>query len=146
MMKISQLATALVTIVVITMPLSGWSADGASDPALVQAQTAVIPKLQESAAQAGGYTAANVRVSTDPHQITISVLDKKAKHETAAVRERRAEQMVARVEEEITSQKAFSEVMAIHVNYVEKRGKSAPIIQSIDFFKSPTGGFVAHKS
>ena len=36
--------------------------------------------------------------------------------------------------------------MVIHVNYVERHGKNAPLIQGYVFFKNPKGAFVLHKT
>jgi hypothetical protein len=139
-------AVAVFAIAVFSAATPAWSANKASDAILMSRQTAAIPKLQELAARAGGYPSANVRVSTAAHQITITAIGIGASSETKSAREIQAAQMISAVENAIAGQDAFGQVMTIHVNYVGRSGKNAPIIQGFDFFKSPTGAFVLHKT
>jgi hypothetical protein len=145
-MKKYFVAVAAFAIAVFTAAIPAWSSDKASDAILMKRQTAAIPKLQELAAGAGGYPSANVRVSTAAHQITITAISIRANSETKSAREIQAAQMISAVENEITGKDEFAQVMTIHVNYVERQGKNVPIIQGFDFFKSPTGAFVLHKT
>jgi hypothetical protein len=145
LMKKYLVAVSMFAIAVFSAAPAAWSADKAADTMLIKRQTATIPKLQELAARAGGYPNSSIRVSTAAHQITIIAIIK-VPGTTTAERENEAAQMISAVENEIAGKDEFGLVMTIHVNYVGRQGKNAPIVQSIDFFKSPAGAFVLHKT
>ncbi len=144
-MKTYIVALVVFAVGVINPAAPAWSVDKVTDATLVKRQTALVPKLTELVADAGGFPPAKVVISVAPHQISIAVAIKKGK-ETAADREIQAAQMRSAVENEIAGKDEFGQVMVIHVNYVERHGKSAPLIQGYDFFKSPEGAFVLHKT
>jgi hypothetical protein len=145
-MKKYTLAATFFAVALMNMASPAWSADQTSDAALVQRQTRAIPKLRELAAGAGGYKNAEVTVTAAVHQITIVAIEKNAAKETPATREVRASVMISAVENEIDGKPEFAQVMVIHVNFVGRAGKGAPTIQSVDFFKGPSGGFVLHRT
>ena len=138
-------AAAMFTLAAMIPVAPAWGADKAADAVLVKRQTAAIPKLRELIARAVGHPSANFRVTAGPHQMTISAINNKGET-TAANRESQAALMVAAVANEIAEKDEFGQVMTIHVNYVERHGKNAPIIKGFDFFKSPAGAFVLHKT
>lgn len=128
------------------MASPAWSADQTSDAALVQRQTHAIPKLRKFAAGTGGYKNAEVTVAAAVHRITMVAIERSAAKATAATREVLASVMISAVENEIDGKPAFAQVMVNHVNFIGRAGKGAPTIQSVDFFKRPSGGFVLHRT
>lgn len=145
-MKRYLVAVAVSAIVVVTAAAPAWSADQASDAVLIKRQTAAIPKLQELAARVSGYSSETVRVSTAAHQITITAIRAGTGKETKLAREIEAARMISAVANEIAGKDEFGQVMTIHVNYVARHGKNVPIIHGFDFFRTPTGSFVLHKT
>lgn len=145
-MKKYTLAATFFAVALMNMASPAWSADQPSDGALVQRQTHAIPKLRKFSAGASGYKNAEVTVTEEVHQITMVAIERGAAKATAATREVLASVMISAVENEIDGKPAIAQVMVIHVNSVGRAGKGAPMIQSVDFFKGPSGGFVLHRT
>jgi hypothetical protein len=144
-MKKYIVAALLPALTIIYPVASAYGTEKPTDASLITRQKPAIRKLNELVAGAGGFPRVNVDVAVGPHQISISVITKKGM-ETSAVREIQAARMIAAVENEISGKDEFGQVMVIHVNYVERDGKNAPLIQGYDFFKNPKGAFVLHKT
>jgi hypothetical protein len=61
-------------------------------------------------------------------------------------REAEATTMVASFAQSIGDKAEFAQVEVIHVDYVKRPGNGKKSIQRLDFYKSPAGAFVAHKT
>jgi hypothetical protein len=142
----NSLAVATFVSMAISIVTPAWCADNASDAAQVKRQSVVIPKLKQAAAKAAGYESKSIEVKTTAHQVTIAVINSKLNGGVAADREAQASTIASAIEKEIAGKAEFGQVVVIHVDYVKRPGKSATAIQGFDFFKSPTGSFVLHRT
>jgi len=126
---------------------SSWSADAASDAAQVKLQAAAILKLQAAAAGAAGSAVKDIEIKSTAHMVTVVVINNKLNTGAAADREGNAARISASIARLIDGKKGFSQVAAIHVDYVMRPGSDdAKLIQGFDFFKSPAGAFAPNKS
>lgn len=139
-------ATALLALTFLAGSNPVWCADAASDAAQVKLQSVTIPKLKVAIASAAGFAAKDIEVKTTAHQITITVINSALNAGVAADREANAAKIAASVERTIADKAEFSQVAALHVDYVKRPGNDAKPIQGFDFFKSPAGAFASHKS
>jgi len=122
--------------------LPAWSADPVTDAARVKQQASELPALQQSAAKAAGWK--TVTVSSAAHLLTVTVSDSPLAN--PAEREAQAGRMVAAIEAGIEKKPAFAQINAIHVNYVKGAGKGSSPVQGFDYFKTPAGAFVPHRT
>jgi hypothetical protein len=123
-----------------------WSADVASDAALLQRQTSFLSSLQTAVASAAAGDSKNVDVKSTAHQLIVTLLDSTLNDGAMANREAQAANIVASLATAIANKPDFAQVVIIHVDYVKRTGNAAKIVQAIDFYKSPAGAFYAHKS
>ena len=134
----------LVAIVAMASSVSAFAADVAADAAQVARQAASIPALQQSAATAAGYKAADLEVKATAHQLTITVVNSKLNVGQPAGRSSEAAKIVQALEKSIAGRAEFGQIMIMHLDYVSRKGTDSKIIQGFDFNKSPTGSFVPH--
>jgi hypothetical protein len=121
-----------------------FAADTATDAALVARQATSIPALQQSAATAAGYKAADLEVKATAHQITITVINSKLNGGPPAGRSSEALKIMQALEKSIAGRAEFGQVMMMHLDYVSRQGTASKIIQGFEFTKSPSGSFVPH--
>jgi hypothetical protein len=69
---------------------------------------------------------------------TSSMAEKKALAE--------ATKMVSAIARAIADKPGFSQLPVIHVDYVKRQGSALKAVQGIDFFQSPAGVFLLHKT
>lgn len=134
--------TSLAVLLAVAFMLPAWSADAATDAAQVKQQASELQALQKSAAQAAGWKALKLRSAA--HQLTVTVTGSTLA--TPAEREAHAAKIVAAVEAGIENKPAFAQITVIHVDYVKPayQGKSA--VQGFDYYQTPAGAFVPHKT
>lgn len=113
-----------------------WAADPTTDAARVKQQARDIPALQKAAVQAAGWAALTVRSAA--HQLTVTVTGSTLG--SLSEREAQASKIVAAIESGMEKKPAFAQVSVIHVNYVK------PASRGLDFYQTPAGAFVQHKS
>jgi hypothetical protein len=136
------IATVFASLLTVSFTPPAWSADPASDAALVKKQASEIPTLQRAAAQAAGLQSVNVRSAA--HQMTVTVTDSPLN--SPVEREAQASKMVASIEAGIENKPAFAQISIIHVNYVKRTGKGSSAVQAFDFYQTPAGAFALHKT
>jgi hypothetical protein len=134
----------LIAIIAIVSSVPTFAADVAADAAQVARQAASIPALQQSAATAAGYKAADLEVRSTAHQITITVVNSKLNVGLPVGRSSEASKIMQALEKSIAGRAEFGQVMMIHLDYVSRQGTDSKIIQGFDFNKSPSGSFVPH--
>ena len=145
-MNTHHLTSALLTLAVMISSASAWSADAASDAAQVTLQAASLKEIKALAETTGGYKAKDVELSSTAHQMTLTIINSKLNTAALSKREAEAGRMVSAIARAIADKPAFSELPVIHVDYVERQGGTLKAVQRIDFFQSPAGGFVLHKT
>lgn len=136
------LRTALAALLAAALSLPAWSADPATDAARVKQQAGEIPALQKAAAQAAGWKA--VTVSSAAHQLTVTVTGSTLA--SPVEREAQASKIVAVIEAGIEKKPAFAQISVIHVDYVKPAGRSKSAAQGFDYYQTPAGAFVQHRS
>lgn len=125
---------------------SVWSADTASDAAQVKLQAASTAEIKALAEATGSYKPKDVELSSTAHQMTITIINGRLNTSSIAMREAEANRMVAVIARLIANKTEFSQLPVIHVDYVKRQGKKTETVQRIDFFQSPAGVFVLHKT
>lgn len=143
-MRNSRSIVGLVATIALVSSVPTFAADVAADAAQVARQAASIPALQQSAATAAGYKAADLEVKATAHQLTITVVNSKLNVGQPAGRSSEAAKIVQALEKSIAGKAEFGQVMMMHVDYVSRQGTESKIIQGFDFNKSPSGSFVPH--
>lgn len=78
------------------------------------------------------------------HQITVTVSGSPLTH--SAEREAQASKIVAAVETGIEKKPAFAQISVIHMNYVKLVGQGKSAAQGFDYYQTPAGAFVPHKT
>lgn len=141
-----KLAIVYVALMAMFGAMPAWSADKAADAAKVKLQAALMSSLQSVAAAAGGDAVTDVRVTSEAHQTTATVVDGKSDKAAVSHRDASASKIVSAIASVIADKPEFSQVMVIHVNYVMGPDSKSKAIQSIDFFKSSAGVFAVHKT
>ena len=122
------------------------SADTASDATQVKLQSASFPKLLSLSAAAAGYKTKDLEIKTTPHLITLTVINSQLNAKLTAERETEAIKMVTAMENALLDKPEFAMVAAIHVDYIERKGKKSKVIQGIDFLQTPARTFILHKT
>jgi hypothetical protein len=143
--KLRALST-LLTFAALSSIGTAWCADVVSDTEQVKQQPLAIPSAQQAVASATGYETKNIEIKSTAHQVTITVVNSKLNSGAAKDREAEAATMVSSFAQAIGDKAEFTQVTVIHVDYVKRPGKSKKAIQRLDFYKSPAGVFVAHKT
>lgn len=142
----NQLAVlALSGILMAGMPIA-WSADTSSAKTTVKQQTAALPALKKAIVDATGIDAKTLRIKATSHLISITRHDAKLNAADRLERETDAQKIVTQVESFIVDKADFSQVVTIHVDYVELNGKKSKPVQAFEFNKSAAGSFPIHKS
>lgn len=123
-----------------------WSATTAQDAAQVKLQTSSMAEIKALAAATAGYSARDVEISATSHQMTLTVINSKLNAAAVSQREAEATRMVSAIARAIADKPEFSHLPVIHVDYVKRQGSTLKAVQGIDFFQSPAGVFVLHKT
>ena len=123
-----------------------WSATTAQDAAQVKLQASSMAEIKALAAAAAGYKAKDVEISATAHQLTLTIINSKRNTAVISKRETEATKMVSAIARAIADKPEFSQLPVIHVDYVKRQGSALKEVQGIDFFQSPTGVFVLHKT
>lgn len=139
----SPIASAfLAAVLAASSTLPAWSADATTDKAQVKQQASQLPALAKAAARAAGVK--EVAVRSAAHQLTVTVTDSPLAG--ALEREAQASRIAAAIEAGIEKKPAFTQINVIHVDYVKRAGQGSSPVQGFDFFQTPTGAFVLHKT
>ncbi|CAN5648266.1 hypothetical protein BH11PSE7_BH11PSE7_37870 [soil metagenome] len=141
-MKNSLTRVALAALLAMAGTVPAWSAGPAADAAQVQQQAGSLASLQTAVATAAGFK--GVSLKSVAHRITVTVTNSPLAN--PADREAQATKMVAALETGIQNNPAFSQINAIHVNYVKRTATRTSTVQGLDYFQTPAGAFVTHKS
>jgi hypothetical protein len=145
-MKNTLIVASMVGLVVMFNASTTWSADTMSDLEVIKRQSLVIPGLQRAASNAAGYKGKEVEVKSTTHQVSIVVINSRLNDESAANREAEASRIVSAVEHEMAQLPEFAQVAVIHIDYLKRSGANAKPVQAFDFYKSPAGAFVVHRT
>ena len=140
------LASVFLTLAVTLGSPSVWSADTAADAAQVKLQAASIAEIKALVEATGNYKPKDVEMISTAHQMTITIVNGKLTTGAIAPREAEATRMVSAIARAIADKPAFSQLPVIHVDYVKRQGGKLKAVQRIDFFQSPAGVFVLHKT
>lgn len=143
-MKNIRSIVGLVATSALVSSVPAFAADVAADAAQVATQATSIPALQQSAATAAGYKAADLEVKSTAHQITITVVNSKLNAGLPVGRSNEASKILQALAKSIAGKAEFGQVMIVHLDYVSRQGTASKIIQGFDFNKSPSGAFVLH--
>ncbi len=123
-----------------------WAATAQSDAAQVKLLASHLPDVKTQAEKAGGYTAKDLQLKTTAHQITITIIGSVLNKGGDAARLAQASKTVSAVVAAIVDKPEFSQIPVIHLDYVTATGNKGRAVQKIDFFQTPTGLFVLHKT
>jgi hypothetical protein len=145
-MKNTLMVASMVGVLVLVNASSTWSADTVPDVEVIKRQSLVIPGLQRAASTAAGYTGKEVEVLSTAHQVSIVVSNSKLNDDSAANREAEASKMVSAVENQMARLPEFAQVAVVHVDYLKRSGSNSRPVQAFDFYKSPAGAFVIHRT
>ncbi len=145
-MKNTLIVAGMVGLIAMFNASSTWSADTMSDLEVTKRQSLVIPGLQRAASTAAGYKGKEVEVKSTAHQVSIVVINGRLNDESAANREAEASRIVSAVENEIARLPEFAQVAVIHVDYLKRSVSNSKPVQAFDFYKSPAGAFVIHRT
>ncbi len=122
------------------------AADTVTDAAQVKLQAASMAQIKTLLQAAGAYNPNDIELSSAAHQMTITIIDSGLNNRGSAEREAEATKMVSGVAIVIADKPEFSKLPVIHVDYVKRQGSKLTAVQRIDFFQSPAGVFVLHKT
>lgn len=145
-MNKKSLISTLLTIAVTLCSPSVWSSDAATDAETVKLQTSSTAELKALVVTSSGYKPADVAFISTAHQITITIINSKLAKGSAAEREDEATHIVSSIARAIQEKPAFAQLPVIHVDYVTQLRSKRKTIQRIDFFLTPAGAFVLHKT
>ncbi len=140
------LASAFWALIIMFGSPSAMSADTVSDAAQVKRQATSMAEIKALAQATGGYKPKDVELSSTAHQMTITIINSKLNTGAIAPREAEATRMVSAISRAIADKPEFSQLPVIHVDYLNRQGKKIKPVQRIDFFQSPSGVFVLHKT
>jgi hypothetical protein len=140
------LAASFLTLVALAGSSTVWSADAVTDAAQVKRQAASMAEIKALTESEGGYKTRNVELSSTAHQMTITIVNGELNTGVIAAREAEATRIVSAVARVIADKPEFSKLPVIHVDYVKRQGKKTRPVQRFDFFQSPAGVFVLHKT
>lgn len=141
-MKNPIIPIVLVSLLTGCFSLHAWSADPATDAARVNQQVSEIPALERAAVKAAGWNSVTVRSAA--HQLTVTVTNSPLT--SPAEREAQASKIVTALESGIEKKPAFAQISVIHVDYVKRAGLGLTSVQGFDFYQTPAGAFVPHKT
>jgi hypothetical protein len=143
----SKLLSTLLLLSLVTQITMGnaWGANDALDAKTVKQQSISIPIAQDAVSRAVGYGPANIKIESTAHLVTITAIDITLNSDASKDRESEAAKMAAALENVISGKTEFTNVMIIHVDYV-KPSNHKKTIKSYEFYKTPAGAFVIHKS
>lgn len=127
-------------------PATVWSADAVTDAGQVALQSASLAGLQQAAAEVGNYDLKNIKVDLKAHQILITVIDSAFNSTSASDREMDASKIVVALANAIKDKAEFSQVVVMHVEYVELHDQLEKHVQGFDFYKDNVGVFSLHKT
>jgi hypothetical protein len=141
------LATATLVAMAVAMSTSAaWSADTATDAAVLKLQSPSIPVMRKSIANAVGYELKSVEIQHTAHQLTATIVNSKQNSSTAVDRETESTAISGEMERGMAGKAEFEGVMSIHIDYISRVGKKVKTIDKFDFMRSPANSFVLHKS
>jgi len=136
----------LVALVTVSNAAPVWGADAATDTEQVKQQALAIPNLQQAAASAAGYKSTNIKVTSTAHQVTIQLVSSKASGADTANRKAESATIVSAIAKAIIGKPEFAQVVTMHVDYVNRLGNGAQVIEGFDFHKTANGAFAFHQT
>lgn len=145
-MKLNSAFVRLLSLFAFGVPASAWSAGTESKYAQKQAEDLTSTDVKKAVAEATGYGPESLDVTRKPHLVTVTVIDSKLNGAPRGDREAEAQKIAVAVENVISAQPEYSQIWAIHVDYVKTEHGKKHSIQGIDFNKSAAGTFSIHKS
>lgn len=145
MNKKSVISTLLAVAVTLCSP-AAWSSDAATDAETVKLQASSTAELKALVVASSGYKPADVVFIATAHQITITIINSKLTKGSAAEREDEATHIMSSIARAIKEKPAFAQLPVIHVDYVTQLRSKRKTVQRIDFFLTPAGAFVLHKT
>ncbi len=145
-MKTKRLAILmLLAMVAFNATESAWSASNASEAKALKQQAISIPKAQAAVASAAGYEIKNVNIASTLYRVTITVADDTLNDDLSKDREPEATQAATAFVKDMSGKAEFSQIVIIHVDYVRSIGNKKAI-EAYEFYKTPAGSFVIHKT
>lgn len=135
----------LLTVILFSAIGSAWSAGDASDARTVKQQLLSIPGAQKVVADAAGYEIQNIEIKPLAHRMTIIVIDSTLNSGVSKNRESEATTIVSSLVREMGKKAEFAQVVIIHVDYVESL-ENRNAVEAYEFYKTPAGVFVIHKT
>ena len=145
MKKALLVVMSLQTLLLVT-PLPAWAGDAAADMAQMTLRASSVPALQTAATKAGGYAPKSVSVVLAAHQITLLVTNSCLNGAPDTERETNAAHMVSAVVSAIQGKPEFSGISVIHVDCEVRTGQTIKVVDRIDFFETPAGFYVMHRT
>lgn len=142
-----KLLALLILLTVTTVNTIGmsWGADKEADSKTVKKQSLTIPGVKEAVVNATGYEIRNIKIESTAHRLTITAVDNTLNTASSKDRESEASKMTSALANVINGKVEFAQVTIIHVDYVKSLGNNKSI-EAFEFYKTPAGSFVIHKS
>jgi hypothetical protein len=124
---------------------SALGAENISNAKVLTQQALSLPKAQAAVAKSAGYEIKNVKIENTAYRITITVADDTLNDDASKDREPEATQAADAFVTVMNGKAEFSQVVIIHVDYVRSVGNKKAI-EAYEFYKTPAGSFVIHKT
>jgi hypothetical protein len=144
-MKKTIFALSLGAVLTLGMQLPASAADAAVDSTLAVQESAKLA-MRSAVAAAIGVNPTDVEIVMAPHLVTVMIVSSGYAVGSGADRETDAMKAAASIQQSFANRTEFSGVGAIHIGFDQRPSNDSKSLPSFDFFKSPAGEFVLHKS
>jgi hypothetical protein len=92
------------------------------------------------------YQDSEINLEIGLHQISLSIVNSRSNEISKKLRVKDAVALASIIERAIQSDHQFSDINAIHINYLQISGEKTKIIQAFDFYQTSAGFFVLNQS
>jgi hypothetical protein len=92
------------------------------------------------------YQDSEINLEIGLHQISLSIVNSRSNEISKKLRMKDAVALASIIERAIKSDHQFSDINAIHINYLQISGEKTKIIQAFDFYQTSAGFFVLNQS
>ena len=140
------LSLALATLMMLNSA-PAWSAQtSASATAASANEDTAAHTLKNEITSAINDNAVSVTVTSSLHQISLDVINSRQNNATPALRKKDAVKLASVLENLIAGKKIYSDVSALHLNYIRIDEGHEKAVQSFDFIQTPAGVFVLKRN
>lgn len=106
----------------------------------------VAPTLRKQLLAQSHYQDSELILEIGLHQISLNISNSRSNQLSRRLRMRDATLLASTIEHAIKSDHQFSDINAIHINYVKVEDGKTKVIQGFDFYQTKAGAFILNRS